>query len=68
MALRMDKLEFVVFDLFIQPAKNEARYKLALGAGRCYNKHVEIGHMDTGIWKVDTLTIINVIGEVVAQR
>ena len=55
MAALFDEAEFTVFDLFVQPKKNEARYKLALGAARCHDKHVEIGYMDTGMWKVDTL-------------
>ena len=55
MAALFDAAQFVVFDLFIQPKKNEARYKLALGAARCHGNHMEIGYMDTGMWKVDTL-------------
>lgn len=55
MAAMFDSAQFTVFDLFIQPKKNEARYKLSVGAARCHANHVEIGYMDTGMWKVDTV-------------
>jgi hypothetical protein len=55
MAAMFDSAQFTVFDLFVQPKKNEARYKLSIGAARCHANHVEIGYMDTGMWKVDTV-------------
>ena len=54
-AALFDQAHFAVFDLFIQPKENEARYGLALGAARCHDKHVEIGYMYTGMWTVDTV-------------
>ena len=48
-----DSSQFTVFDLFIQPKENEARYSLAIGASRCHHNAVEIGYMYTGMWKVD---------------
>ena len=55
MAALFDSAQFTIFDLFIQPKKNQARYKLSIGAARCHANHVEIGYMDTGMWKVDTV-------------
>ena len=54
-AALFDQAQFSVFDLFIQPKKNEARYGLAVGAARCHDRHVEIGYMYTGMWVVETL-------------
>merc|ERR1719498_280006 len=50
-----DSSHFAVFDLFIQPRKNEARYGLSIGACRCHHRSIEIGYMYTGMWKVDTV-------------
>jgi len=55
MAAMFDKSHFAVFDLFIHPKRNEARYGLAIGAARCHRKTVEVGYMYTGMWKVDTV-------------
>lgn len=55
MSLFGESSHFAVFDLFIQPKKNEARYGLAIGAGRCHGNKVEVGYMYTGMWKVDTV-------------
>jgi len=55
MGILGDSSHFTVFDLFIQPKKNEARYSLAIGASRCHNNAIEIGYMYTGMWKVDTV-------------
>ena len=55
MGILGDSSHFTVFDLFIQPKENEARYSLAIGAARCHRKSVEIGYMYTGMWKVDTV-------------
>ena len=55
MAALFDSAQFTIFDLFIQPKRNQARYKLSIGAARCHANHVEIGYMDTGMWKVDTV-------------
>jgi hypothetical protein len=55
MGAMMDRATFLVFDLFIQPEKNRARYSLSLGAVRCHGNNIEIGYMYTGMWKVDTI-------------
>ncbi len=55
MGAMVDRATFLVFDLFIQPERNRARYGLSLGAVRCHGNNIEVGYMYTGMWKVDTI-------------
>lgn len=55
MGTLFQRATFLVFDLFIQPEQNRARYGLALGAVRCHDNTIEVGYMYTGMWKVDTV-------------